>query len=170
MSAVLRAVWRGEALALFTGDLDAAGLEWLLAQDVDLTAHTLVFPHHGGLPGGDASWDAVRAFARDLSARVQPRTVAFSFARLRFQNPQPAIVAGVREGAPGAHIACTQLSRRCSDQALPTDAHLSGRFAAGRQRGLCCAGSLVLGPGGAQTPARADHESVIAVLPGRLCK
>lgn len=170
MSAVLRVGWQEEALAILTGDLDSTGLEWLVSQDCDLAAPTLVFPHHGGFPGGPRDDVALRAFARTLTERVGPQTVIYSFGRLKFLNPQPAIVAGVRDADPRAHIACTQLSQRCSDHLLPTGHHLSDRYAAGRQRGLCCAGTLVFGPAGTQTPARADHEAVIANLPGRLCR
>lgn len=169
MSAVLCVRWAGEPLVVFAADLDRAGLDRLIEDDTDLRARVLVFPHHGGIPGGRPSDDVLRDFARQLTERVQPETIVFSFARMRFHNPQPAIVEGVRQAAPEAHIACTQLSRRCSDELLNSDAHLAARFAAGRPRGSCCAGTLVVRPGAATAPERTAHEAAIVALGNRLC-
>lgn len=139
-SAVLRVMFAGIPTALLAGDLDASGLGRILHRGVAIDADVLVFPHHGGSAhGGDD-----RAFARDLVTAIAPSTVVFSHGRQRWRNPLPEIVAGVRDAAPGARIACTQLSRRCSVRTVshPTD-HLGPAEAAGRSAGICCAGSTL---------------------------
>ncbi|MDQ1685597.1 MAG: competence protein ComEC [Frankiaceae bacterium] len=139
-SAVVRVVVGGVPTALVAGDVDRSGLDRILARGVDIRADLLVFPHHGGSPrSGDD-----RAFARDLVAAVGPTTVVFSLGRHRWRNPLPEIVAGVRDAAPHARIACTQLSKRCAADPGPYDTgHLGPTVAAGRSGGICCAGSTL---------------------------
>lgn len=170
LSAVLRVLADGHPLALLTGDLDVAGLEDLTSSGADLTAPVLVFPHHGGL-AGTRSEERLREFAETLAAKVAPETIVFSFSRGKHRNPLPAIIEGVRRGAPRASIACTQLSKRCSDdQLLPTLDHLSARFSLGHARGTCCAGTLVFGPASFRHPDHDSHQAAIAHLRERLCR
>ncbi len=169
MSAVVRVTCGESPVALFTGDLDLVGLNTIEDEGTDIRAEALVFPHHGGLPGRGVTEDRLREFAARLVRLVDPATVVFSLSRVRFTNPQPAVVEGVRQGAPHASIACTQLSRRCSDESLPSDVHLSTRFAHGRRRGHCCAGTLVFTGGGRVSPTEDDHQVAIVHLQHRLC-
>ena len=112
----------------------------MLARGVDASAPLLVFPHHGGAGGGAD----VRAFAARLCRAVGPSFVVFSIGRGRHGTPRPEVVAGVREAAPGARIACTQLSLNYAQtlsEVEPT--HLHPAFALGRERGQCCAGTII---------------------------
>jgi beta-lactamase superfamily II metal-dependent hydrolase len=142
LSAVLRVDYEGEPQALIPGDLDAFGLKRLLEEDPgSLRARALVFPHHGAGAGqGDA-----RAFARDLTAAVQPDVVVFSFSRERGNYPHPQIVAGVRSAAPEAYIACTGLSVNCAGAAPEVEApHLHAIGWARTRRGCSCAGTVTI--------------------------
>lgn len=143
LSVVIRVHLAEQPVALLAADMDGAALNHIKESGKELSAPVLVFPHHGGLPGtGDP-----QEFARELTSLVQPQLVIFSIkgGRRRPSNPDPRIISGVREGSPNAHIACTQLSLRCHPQDKPTpDRHLTVRTAAGRQAGLCCAGSVTV--------------------------
>lgn len=142
LSVVLHVSLSTEPAALLAADIDSLALERMLALDGIPKAPVLVFPHHGGLCGeGDP-----KDFAKALCDAVQPDVVLFSMARGgRFENPNPQIVAGVRESAPNAHIACTQLSSHChADIMMVGRAGLSRRPAAGRSLNACCAGSVTV--------------------------
>lgn len=140
-AAVLRVLLDDRPVVLLCADIDAAGLSRITERNVDLTADVLVFPHHGGSSHGSSDSE----FARQLTQGVMPSSVIFSHGRLKWRNPLPEIVAGVREAAPNARIACTQLSVRCrvDDGPFPTT-HLGEAVAAGRRHGISCAGSSVL--------------------------
>jgi len=142
ISAVIRLVKDGTPIATITGDLDSVGLENLLEDNVDCSAPILVFPHHGGRPGtADMS-----TFAGRLVDLVKPETVIFSIRRGgKFNNPQPEIVATVRDRVPGVRVACTQLSTRCAAVVPSTQpTHLTAKYAQGRQANDCCGGTFVL--------------------------
>ena len=141
MSAVLRISRQGQPVAVFFGDLDEAGLGAMLAAGVDPSAPLLVFPHHGGGAGGA---DA-RAFAARLCHAVEPSSIVFSIGRGRHGTPRPEVVEAARDAVPGVRIACTQLSANCArtlGEVRPT--HLHPAFALGRERGQCCAGTIIL--------------------------
>lgn len=137
-SAVLRVLVDDAPMVLLCADIDDAALQRLRQRDVDLRADVLVYPHHGGSGSRDN-----RTFARMLAKKVNPRKVVFSHGRNHWRNPLPDVVAGIREGAPEAHIACTQLSQHCRGGDGPfVGKHLSLSPAAGRSAGICCAGSM----------------------------
>lgn len=150
LSAVLKVSENGAAGALLAGDLDDVGLEDAIDHRAHLSASVLVFPHHGGLPGG-----ATAEFASRLLQAVKPETVIFSNGRGRHDNPKPAMVEAFRSA--GCSVACTQLSERCSAPTIEdrrTD--LENLRADGRPRGRSCAGSMTISlPEGAQRPAEA---------------
>ena len=170
MSAVVRVVLEGKNLAFLAGDMGAAGLKYLTENDVDLSADVLVFPHHGGLPEGAGTSPQMEQFALDLLEAVKPRTVVFSIGRGLHGTPRPEIVSSIRRASPEVHIACTQLSKRCSDELLSTSTHLAARYSAGREAGLCCLGSAVLRPGIGLAPStRKAHETAVQLAAERLC-
>ena len=138
MSAVVLVKVGSAGEVLLTGDLDYPGLDNLLEENLCLKARMLVFPHHGGRSGGDDY-----EFAKRLCDAVQPSLVIFSNGRGRYGNPRSEIIRGIRATVPNAHIACTQLSMECA-AALPDQEpnHLSDRFARGREKHGCCAGTF----------------------------
>lgn len=142
VSAVLRVSYDGKPVGLLAADMDAVGLSDIVtrATPPSMRSPLIVFPHHGGGTGTNAT-----SFTRDLIAAVQPDTVAFSVGRGRFNNPQPEIVQTVRSTRPNARIVCTQLASHCSSS-TPSKApnHLAPTFANGRRKNFCCAGSLVV--------------------------
>ncbi len=146
LSAVIRLVAGTMPLALFTGDIDSAGLENLVESGADAKASLLTFPHHGGRSGQDD----VSVFADRLCDITQPDAIVFSIGRGRFKNPQPEIVAAIRRKLPSARILCTQLSEHCSanlPKAKPT--HLAEVYAVGQEGKKCCAGTIVVNFDGA---------------------
>lgn len=172
ISAVIRVLRAGGPVALFPGDIDRVGLDDLVRNGVQAAAPILVFPHHGGRVG---SANDLRAFVAVLCAVVQPRSVIFSIARdRRYMNPLPEVVQELRRAAPGVHIACTQLSQRCSPE-IPANSprHLAPYFARGRQSGACCAGTIAfnLDRIEAGVPILAEHQAFIRIsAPTALCQ
>lgn len=134
-SAALRLVVDDRGVALLCGDLDNVALTELLADGATMTSDILVFPHHGGRPGSANQMQ----FASQLAQAAQPKVVLFSIGRGRFDNPLPAILAGVRT-IRDVHVACTQLSRRCSERVYP-DRPLPPHSSGGGI-GSCCAGTV----------------------------
>jgi beta-lactamase superfamily II metal-dependent hydrolase len=113
MSAVVRLSSKGRKVALLPGDIDQIALESLLEENKEIQAETLVFPHHGGIPGTGNPTN----FAKKLTSAVQPNVVLFSTGRGdRNVNPHPAIVAAVKQARPDVHIGCTELSTQCALQ------------------------------------------------------
>lgn len=158
LSAVLKISEGGAPAALLAGDMDEIGLDDAIAHDADLTARLLVFPHHGGLPGGDAA-----AFTGKLYDRVRPDAVLFSNGRNRHDNPRPEIIDATLDA--GCAVACTQLSDRCS--ARPVEGNrddLEPFRSSGRLKGDSCAGSMSIElAGGARrvSGAAAQHAGFI---------
>jgi competence protein ComEC len=139
MSAVVRISLADRHAALLAGDIDEIALEHLLEENADVTAETLVFPHHGGRPGaGDPT-----VFASSLANAVAPELILFSTGRGKKNvNPHPAIVAALLQAAPSAHIGCTQLSTACSASTPLAGNHLSPLTAAGTESAKCCIGTV----------------------------
>ena len=141
MSAVIRVSVSGRHVAVLPGDIDKMGLEDLVGGANDAGARVLVYPHHGGRPGGAA----VRPFVETLLDAVSPTVIVFSFARGRYALPNEEILGIVRERRPDARIVCTQLSPHCSATVPPQPLeHLSDVFARGRSEGACCGGTIVV--------------------------
>ncbi|QIK66835.1 MBL fold metallo-hydrolase [Nocardioides sp. HDW12B] len=164
-SAVVKVSSAGRAIALLPGDANESALRSMLESEHDLKAAVLVFPHHGGRCDGDEY-----RFAKLLTEVVRPDLVVFSLSRSGLRNPLPEIVRGVREGAPDARIACTQLSSRCRpddeylNEAARHASHLSEHPAAGRQRSACCAGTVRVKVSGGNvdfSPSVAAHRAYI---------
>ncbi|MFI1973654.1 ComEC/Rec2 family competence protein [Streptomyces wedmorensis] len=163
LSVVVRVHLAEQPAVLLAADIDGAALRRIQEDGHDLAAPVLVFPHHGGLPGKSAP----QAFAQELTELVGPELVVFSIrGGQRPSNPNPAIMSGVREGAPDAHIACTQLSVHChASDALVPEHHLALRPASGRKSGRCCAGTITVAhtPDGLVfDPPLANHRGFVA--------
>jgi len=140
LNAVIRVVCGPESIALFPGDLDELGLKEMEQHQKSLPANTLIFPHHGGIPGKDAV-----AFTSALCKLVTPKVVVFSIGRGKHKTPRPEVIAAIRQTLPGVYIACTQLSERCAATPPKTPAaHLNSEAALGRERNHCCAGTIVI--------------------------
>lgn len=135
LSAVLSVEAAGVPGVLLAGDLDEIGLADAVDHAAPLKANVLVFPHHGGSPGGDAV-----SFVDQLISAVEPKTVIFSNGRNRYDLPLQSVIEAV--AAAGCGIACTQLPSSCNASAvLPMD-HLEEVRAHGRRSGHSCAGSM----------------------------
>ena len=168
LSAIFRVSGPGHRV-LLSGDLDRIGLDDALNHKVDLSSETLVWPHHGGNSGQAA----VDSFVTDLCDSVSPSFVVFSIGRNKFQNPKPEIVEGLRRHlGTEPRIACTQLSRNCAQNLnAASHGHRSPVFAAGRESGESCAGTIVVDLNtGAVAPEAAEHSAFIrANAPMALC-
>jgi len=167
MSAVLKATLHDRSV-LLTGDVDEVGLAHLLESGQDLKADILVFPHHGGNVRMGAKPERNRDFAELLLQAVEPETVVFSIGRSKHRNPRPEIVDAVCS-APRRNVMCTQMSMSCAADERYDGAHLSEAFAAGKRRGHCCAGSIVVSFDGL-APSVAAHAAFVNVAaPTALC-
>ena len=141
MSAVVRVSMSGRHVAILPGDIDSVGLDNVPVQSDELKAPLIVYPHHGGRPGGSD----IHSFAEKLLKDISPEVVVFSIGRGRRGFPNRETIEVLRKVAPAARIICTQLSEQCS-VAVPDEAptHLSNTFALGRSNRLCCGGTVVV--------------------------
>jgi beta-lactamase superfamily II metal-dependent hydrolase len=155
LSAVVRVVHADSPRALLAGDIDDIGFADLQRRSVEIAADLLVFPHHGGhIANADNS-----EFARRFCEAVGAKTIVFSIGRGKHGTPRPEIVKAVESTLPGAHIACTQLSKRCA--AINPDVvrqHQAAVPAQGSELNVTCIGTIIQDLAtGDITPARADH-------------
>ena len=169
ISAVIRVLYKGAPVALFTGDMDVIGLDEIVRGGKNMTAPILVFPHHGGNAGKDMA-----AFAEQLYKLVQPEQVLFSIGRGRYGTPIPEVVNRMRSLNAKVKISCTQLSEHCAT-ALPTSdhTHISSVFANGRDDRRCCAGSITVSlvANVADFPMWKEHQEFITTFaPAALCR
>lgn len=107
LSAVCRILYGGEPRALLPGDLDSEGLSELVKSGKQAESAIVVFPHHGGLPGGDP-----HSFVNTLLDLTSPSALVYSIGS-RFANPRSEIIDAVLESGLNVYIACTGLSVRC---------------------------------------------------------
>lgn len=141
MSAVIRVVHDSFPVALLPADMDYRGFAHLRDRGIDLRARILVFPHHGGLPGGGNAEE----FTRELCDVVAPHLIVFSVSRKRPLFPRTEIIRSVRRGDTTPHIACTQLSQNCAPTMPRHDFnHLSTLPARGKVENSCCGGTVVV--------------------------
>lgn len=141
MSAVIRVVCEDRGQLFLGADLTAEGLDQLMGSGADASARVVVFPHHGGKPGGADPGK----FAAQVCSIAMPEMVVFSIGRGRYSTPIPEIVSAVLEAVPGVRIACTQLSRNCSASVpSPEPVHLTRHPAKGKLSHQCCAGTIEL--------------------------
>jgi hypothetical protein len=69
--------------------------------------------------------------------------LVFSIGRGQFDTPRPEVIDSVRHELPGVRIACTQLSEKCAARLSGyAPSHLNKAFARGKERGVCCAGTV----------------------------
>ncbi len=170
LSAVIRLLQYGKAVALFPGDLDEIGIDDMIAEGVVATAPLIVFPHHGGAPGSPD----LESFVRKLCQLACPSIVIFSVARGRQKHPLPAIFDLLRKNLKEFRIACTQLSEHCANVTPATSpAHLVDVYARGREHRRCCAGTLVIDLDHPDSvfPTNPSHQAFIDVhAPTALCR
>ena len=169
MSAVVR-IWVGNApRLLLAGDIDELGYLELISREQNMSAESLVFPHHGGLPGaGDPT-----KFATSLLRSVGAQLVIFSFGRGQYRNPRPEIVEGALRSNPRAHIACTQLSDRCSEKTPEGDLMVRPNVGRGSSKNASCAGTIELSLTAELTysPTRSTHQEFVdKFAPTALCR
>jgi len=133
-----------------------SGLANILENSIDISAPLVSFPHHGGKPG---SGDMVE-YTKVFCAAVKPNNIIFSIGRNKHKNPQPDIVSTINEILPDTSILCTQLSKHC---AVTIDSnyedHLTDTFAQGKEKGICCAGTIIIDMSNDSIQMQPDRES-----------
>jgi beta-lactamase superfamily II metal-dependent hydrolase len=152
MSVVVRVTTNDRSI-LLPGDLDQIGLLNILEGEDDIQAEILVFPHHGGAPGGN-----VEEFVDCLQRAVSPETVLFSIGRTSHNNPRPEVLARLRKNDPNIKIQCTQLSTNCRSTAVDKQpSYVSEIYSRGRESNACCAGTIVVTLCGSTEPTPPEH-------------
>jgi competence protein ComEC len=141
VSAVIRLSKKGSPFVLLASDIDDIGFLNLLEDNTDPSAPIVVFPHHGGKTGKDTDTET---FTRKFCKVAKPEVVVFSNGRGEHATPREEITQTIREELPKTRIMCTQLSENCaSELRLKEFSHLATKFAKGREKGKCCAGTIV---------------------------
>jgi len=162
LSAVVRLTKDGSPFALLPGDIDETGLLNLLEEKMDPCASIAVFPHHGGSTGKDT--DPV-TFTKKFCKAVKPEVVVFSNGRGEHATPREVVTQTIRQVLPKTRIMCTQLSENCAAELrIKEFTHLTGKFARGKEKDKCCAGTIVveLGQGDIRiSPDESSHKMFI---------
>jgi beta-lactamase superfamily II metal-dependent hydrolase len=160
-SAVLRIFFDNQPVALLCGDITGWAILRIAAYGSILKTPILVFPHHGGVISPAVAVDALL----DLS---EPNIVAFSFAREKYDNPDPGIVAKVR--ARGIKIACTQLSIHCQEEITATSPRpVIDLISAGQDEGVCCAGTMSFTLPFNGLDSANEHQTFVAAIVPTMC-
>lgn len=161
-------------LVLLPGDCEQASLTQIMeygqARGTDTTAKVLVFPHHGSATSANGQPEK---YVANWLALTAAEIVIFSVVRGSegATHPDPRVVEAVRRA--GVHIACTQLSARCSatPPSIPTThaVETSGRRP---PRHHPCAGSVVLdlATGSLVRPLRAAHSAFVDATVSPMCR
>lgn len=100
-----------DSSVLLGGDIEFGCIEYWRKQRLTPSARALVFPHHGGLPGGGDELEAA-LFAHQLCSMVKPETVIFSIHRTRFGLPRNEVIKAVLKAVKDVRFVCTQLPER----------------------------------------------------------
>jgi competence protein ComEC len=111
LSAAVRISRIPQCSVLLGADIEFNCLDEWKAGGLQPRANVLVFPHHGGLPGGGDLSDAA-LFAHQLVQAVKPELVLFSNHRTKFGHPLVEVLTGVLKANPKVQLACTQLPER----------------------------------------------------------
>ena len=119
MSAAIRLSRNGKPLILLGGDIEYDCVDDWKRNNIQPTAHVLVFPHHGGLPGVMDEKDA-QIFGYEITKLVNPKVVIFSNHRTKHGNPLDCVLNAVAKAASDVCFACTQLPQRLHSQVKET--------------------------------------------------
>lgn len=142
VSAVVRLTKNARPVVLLSGDIDDTGLLNLLEDNAEPIAPIVVFPHHGGKTGKDAD---SKTFAKKFCEAIRPEVVIFSNGRGEHATPREEITESIRRVLPKTRIMCTQLSENCATEIrMKKFPHLTTKFARGKEKGKCCAGTIVI--------------------------
>jgi beta-lactamase superfamily II metal-dependent hydrolase len=106
ISAVIRLSHKGKHVALLPGDIDETGLDNLLKNTDNIQAWLMVFPHHGGKPGGKN----VKRFTRRFCKSVKPKIVIFSIGDNTKNFPTQVVVETVAETLDNVRMFSTRSS------------------------------------------------------------
>lgn len=166
-SIVVRVFYDGNPIALLAADMDGIALLEIIKGGVPINASCLIFPHHGGLPGGMTPED----FSKKIIGLVGPHSVIFSNGRGVYDNPRPEIVRAIRDVSPDVYIACTQLSNICSAHTLSRTDYTPANYSAGVENDSFCAGSfdVDLESGAINDSFSTAHKNFTSGLPSSLC-
>ncbi|WP_081063047.1 ComEC/Rec2 family competence protein [Burkholderia stagnalis] len=168
MSIVVRILYDENPVITLAGDMDQIALSDILENKRNMEAKFLVYPHHGGNSGNaDLS-----SFTNSVIKATKPETVIFSNGREKFNNPQPAVVHAIKSFGLKT-IACTQLSKNCSQNTVDfVNGNRSKKFSSGARHGFCCAGSIEidLASQAMTAPTESHHIEFVKKLDRALCR
>ena len=167
VSIVAKVIFKGSPVALITADMDRLALDEIVRSECSVESRYLVFPHHGGLPGGDDPAE----FTRDLLSVVKPESIIFSNGRGRHGTPRVEIINAVKACLPAVKIACTQLAVKCCENPMSRDDFKPFVYSAGAGSHSFCAGTIEidLETGLADKRLLQAHSNFVSGLPSSLC-
>jgi competence protein ComEC len=111
LCAAIRVSNGASASVLLGGDVEFSCIDEWKSAGTTPSAGVLVFPHHGGLPGG-ADESKAALFAREITKIVAPNVVVFSIHRTLYSNPRAKILTAVARASKKVQFVCTQLPDR----------------------------------------------------------
>lgn len=167
ISIVVRVIFDGNPVALFTGDMDRLALDEIIESKRPASACFLIFPHHGGLPGTSCP----TKFTSDILYLVKPNHVIFSNGRGRHSNPRPEIISAVRSFDNSIHVSCTQLSEVCCKESTSTRHYSPIEYSAGATNNNFCLGTLSIDMETMllDAEAYAAHKAFVSTLQEPMC-
>lgn len=152
VSGVLKVKGAGST-ALLTADLEAEAWDFLVKEcQHELKADVLKWPHHG-------AWKAGGDTAGAILDEVQPNYVVISVGTMgaKYDHPNDAVFAAIRDRAPKVRLLCTQATRKCgavnasarANVLTRLDHHSAslGRPRIGSTLGCPCAGTIIVSLG-----------------------
>jgi beta-lactamase superfamily II metal-dependent hydrolase len=123
LSAAIKISNGNKASVLLGGDIEFGCLKDWDKRGVIPSSNILVFPHHGGLTGGNK--DDAEIFAYSLSKMVMPEIVIFSVHRTQYDLPRKEILDALLNSSNCIKFICTQLPDRFHDEVNRNPAWMS---------------------------------------------
>ncbi len=104
--AVFRLLYEDNPVVIFPSDIDDIGLDNLLEDCSDMKSWLVVFPHHGGNPGGGD----VAIFTTKFCEAVKPNVIVFSIGHNQTDFPNKDVINAIENALAGVRMYTTSSS------------------------------------------------------------
>lgn len=112
ISAVIRLKYKGNNIVLLPGDIDKIGLESLLEEKKNIESKIVIFPHHGGTPGGSEKIDQ---FVEKICELTSADFIVFSIGDNDTEYPRKEVVNCITSKFKNIKILSTGSSKILED-------------------------------------------------------